>query len=390
MGKIVKYILIGLFGFMAVLIAYYFMMADDFAGRMQQKSSRVMAGINVMLQRGEDPREILGLLDQIRPALARGDMGGAEQLLDQALTRLPASAQVDPATVQPQPLPLYLEPEQKAALFGPPVRIQIIGYFGNAADPFLSPDSEYLFFNNERDGRHQTDLFYAKRKEGSNHMFDFIGNVPGVSSSELDVSASLDRHGRFFFSSMRQYNQNFSSLYTGRFTPEGVSGIRRVPGDISLEKPGWMNADVEINIDGDMLYFSRAQFLFGHPWPLQSDLMAAYFADGEYLVHPQNDLLMGAVNTPALEYAPSSTADGLELYFTRASRVRDADGNERDYFRIMVASRDSARQAFAAPYAISSIEGDAEGPYITPDGSALYFHRREGNKFALYRAERRQ
>jgi hypothetical protein len=38
---------------------------------------------------------------------------------------------------------------------------------------------------------------------------------------------------------------------------------------------------------------------------------------------------------------------------------------------------------------IEAIDGFAEGPTLSPDGKALYYHKREGKRFVLYRVTRR-
>ncbi len=56
----------------------------------------------------------------------------------------------------------------------------------------------------------------------------------------------------------------------------------------------------------------------------------------------------------------------------------------------MRAARSSASEPFEAPHAITAI-GDrdfVEGPAVTPDGRTLYYHRRQGKKFRLYKVTR--
>lgn len=379
MDKILKYSVIGLFAVMAVLIVVYITMAGGVSDQIHQKSMQVLAGVNVVLAQGGDPQQALDLLGQVKPLLAAHDVAGAEATLDKALLSLGDAGKIDPATVKPQELPVYDAPEEAAPLFNPPVRVQIIGYYGSAMEPFVSADGEYLFFNSENNPQYDTNILYAKKKDDRGFIFEYIGAVPGAFSEEMDSAPSLDQDNRFFFTSLRSYNKSLHSLYAGRFSPEGVSGVKATEGELAAPKLGWINSDAEIARDGSALYFTSSQFLFGQAVPLSSDLVAAYFVDGGYFPHPQSNVIMQEINTPALEYGPSLTADGLEMYFTRASSKGA---------RIMVAARESAQHPFGKPVAISTITGNVGGPYVSADGAALYFHGGENNSYAIYRAER--
>jgi len=43
---------------------------------------------------------------------------------------------------------------------------------------------------------------------------------------------------------------------------------------------------------------------------------------------------------------------------------------------------------FETPQRVSAIEGFTEAPALSPDGRSLYFHKREGNRFAIWRVTR--
>lgn len=386
MDKLLKYAVIGLSALMGVLLVVYFSSAGGVSSRVHEKSARVMAGANVVMQQGGDVSEVLGLIGQIKPLLAQGDVANAEAVLDKALILLGPAAAVDLASIKPVQLPLYEQIEEQAALFGAPQPVRISGYEGSAMDPFLSPDGQFLIFSDEAGPLSDGNLFYARKTDTSGLLFEFIGPVPGTITAEMEAGASIDEHGRLFFTSLRDYSKTLNALYTGRFTAEGAADVRPLFG-LSSSKPGWIMTDAQASADGKILYFTQSQFLFGQQVPLQSDLLAAVFADGRYEVDSQSASIMAAINTPALEYAPSITPSGLEIYFARASRERDAAGNEVDKFRIMAASRPDLGQPFGTAYAISSIKGHVGGPHITPEGG-LYYHAREGGKFGIYRAGR--
>src|ERR1700722_9366297 len=62
--------------------------------------------------------------------------------------------------------------------FANPTLVAISGYSGDAMEPFISKDGQYLFFNNRNDPSINTDLFYAARVDDA--TFTFLGPVAGA------------------------------------------------------------------------------------------------------------------------------------------------------------------------------------------------------------------
>jgi len=84
------------------------------------------------------------------------------------------------------------------------------------------------------------------------------------------------------------------------------------------------------------------------------------------------------VNVPGeLTYAASISADGLELFFTRAN---PAGGGAPAVYR---AVRSRLRQPFGQVERVAAITGFAEAPSISADGTTLYYHRLVGNHFEV-------
>lgn len=256
-------------------------------------------------------------------------------------------------------------------------RVEIAGYAGSAMEPFISCDGRYLFFNNRNEPGEQTDLFLAE-SEGT-HRFRFLGplagaNVPGV----LDAVPSLDARGELFFVSIRSYEATLATLYQGDFRDDRVESVRLVPGNISRRQRGWLTMDAEISRDGASLYFADARFS-GGPVPDESDLVLARRTLDTFTVDDESRRRVAALNTRALEYAPATSADGLEIFFTRL---------EGSTPTILRAARSASTQPFGAPSPVGGIEGFVEAPTLACDGATLYYHRRDGTEFAIYRAER--
>ena len=91
---------------------------------------------------------------------------------------------------------------------------------------------------------------------------------------------------------------------------------------------------------------------------------------------------MRNVNSSDLEYAACISADGLTLFFTRVNRGLTGDA------RIFMATRSSLTAPFAKPLRLTAIDGFVEGPTLSPDEKSLYYHRRDGDRFVLYRVTR--
>src|SRR5580698_6132222 len=76
-----------------------------------------------------------------------------------------------------------VSPQSPYTAFSNPTPVTITGYSGDAMEPFISKNAQYLFFNNRNDPSINTNLFYASRVD--DQTFDYIGPVPGVNSSQL-------------------------------------------------------------------------------------------------------------------------------------------------------------------------------------------------------------
>src|SRR6202021_223096 len=112
---------------------------------------------------------------------------------------------------------------QSAADFRDPRPVRILGYDGDAMEPFLSRDGRYLFFNNRNDPAIDTDLYWAERIDGL--KFRFLGPLPGANSHALDAVASMDLGGNFYFVSSRDYAATGALIHRGRFHDGRVDDV---------------------------------------------------------------------------------------------------------------------------------------------------------------------
>ncbi|MDF3024754.1 MAG: hypothetical protein K0R10_2115 [Alphaproteobacteria bacterium] len=339
--------------------------------RLQEKGAKVESGLQQWAKDKRDITEPYALAQQVKPALDAGELKQAETLLDNALSILNEPAA--PKAVLPK--------HGDSDLYGNAQAITIDGYDGQAMEPALSADGQTLFFNNEKEASAQTDLHFATRT--GDLTFKYAGKLSGGNGDKLDAIPSIDESGRFYFTSLRSYAENLQSLYTGKFNGRELLDLRAVRGDITPKTPGEINMDASVSVDGRQMYIARARFERGSVVPKESDLMLANIDGyGNFRIAPDSFAQLINVNSDALEYAPAISADGLELYFTRAI--------EGDVPHIMVATRSNTSRPFDAPKALVALEGFTEAPATPKDGQEMFFHKKEGGKYSLLRVVRKK
>jgi len=266
----------------------------------------------------------------------------------------------------------------ESRLYAHPQRVAILGYDGDAMEPFLSRDGRYLLFNNLNDPKVNTNLHYAERVDEL--TFRYRGELADVNTPALEGVASMDRRNTLYFVSTRSYESSLSTVYRGQFADGRVSGVELVPG-VSRRQAPYVNFDVDVSPDGDTLYFVDARF--GRGGPETADLVLAERRGAGFVRRPDSAALLQQVNTEALEYAPCISADGLTLLFTRA-RLGLLGGSVAIY----VARRARATEPFGPPQRLAALEGLVEAPTFTPDERAIYYHRKDGAKYLIYRASK--
>lgn len=259
--------------------------------------------------------------------------------------------------------------------FSDPQRVAILGYTGDAMEPFLSVDGLTLFFNNRIDGSVQTDLHHASRVDGL--TFEYRGPVAGANSTALDAVASMDGAGRLYFISLRSYDTTLSTIYRGDWSSGALSNVEQVKG-IPSSGPGNVIFDAGISADGQTLCFAEGDYSSG-TLTTASLVMAERNATG-FSRSPLSATTLQEVNRAGSTlYAPAFSASGLDLYFTRLVGFSAT---------ILVASRPNLTSPFGPARVIAAITGFVEAPTVSADGKSLYYHARLGNQFVLYRVTR--
>ncbi len=305
---------------------------------------------------------------------ALGNVNGFSRFAGAATARAQLAA--DATACRPQSLrtPVACEPA-----FSNPMPVTISGYAGDAMEPFISKDGQFLFFNSRNDPLINTDIFYASRVD--DRTFTFLGPVADANSQVLDAVSSLDALGNFYFVSTRSYGTTLSTIYSGQFTAGAIGNVALVSG-ISLLQAGAVNFDAEISADGQTLWFDDGQY------SSSGDLLAARLVVADrhgstFVRRAASATILATVNASGFNYAPSISVDGLELFFTRYELT--TAGALPAIYRTW---RTATNLPFGAPGLVTAAAGYVEAPSLSADGRLLYFHKWVDGKFVVYLAQR--
>ena len=347
-------------------------MSGSQAQRIKSKAQTAQATVKQQHREGRDVSSQMQILKQVKPAMDARDFDKAERLLDTVL------AQLDQEWEPSAPA----SDEQTTKLFGKPRRVTIRDYSSDAMEPFISRDGRYMFFNNLNDPNVNTDLHYATRIDEL--TFEYQGILDDIATSSLEAVATMDESGKFYYVSPTGWPD---LIYRGDFDDGQITNVEHVTG-LGDASEGHVLGP-EISPDGQTLYYVRAQKGYTPGVPGAMDIKIATYEGGRFVELPNSDDIMKNINTDDLEYAPAISSNGLELYFTRAASLIVGNASSGRDLRVLMARRNSISEAFGEPKRISAIRGFVEGPTITDDGKSLYYHKKDGDRFVLYKVERR-
>ncbi len=251
-----------------------------------------------------------------------------------------------------------------------PQRVAIEGYDDDAMEPFVTRDGRFLLFNNLNKEPTNTDIHFAERKDDLH--WTYRGRVNGVNTPALEGCPTMDRAGKMYFVSPRDYAKTFCTIYTGSFKDGSVTDVRAVE-SISRKTAGIVNYDVDISPDGNTLTFVDSLFKKGSG-PQWANLVTANWDGSQFVRSADSARLLDLVNKAgALQYAPAMAADLRTLYFTRFDRKSGFGGPQ-----IYRSVRAAADAPFSAPAHLKGLGYFVEGPAFSADEHWLYFHRQDG------------
>lgn len=262
--------------------------------------------------------------------------------------------------------------------FGSEIEVNIIGLTFDAMEPFISPDGQYLFFNNVNDGI-DTKLFYSTKINDS--TFTYIGELGGPNQTikpHLDAVADLDSHGNFYWTSTRNYPAELDNLFYGTFSSGNVMNIDRVHGDFNMNIAGWLVMDHGVSLDGQFLYFNNARFDDQNcQGPCETHIGVAQKVNTSTFntVSNSESILKNINDANYIYYAPCVTSDNLELYYTRYLK---GEVSISTVLEICVAIRNNSQDSFSAPKVLFSetFSNLIEAPTLTVDKKIIYYHKK--------------
>lgn len=274
---------------------------------------------------------------------------------------------------------------QTYPMFGPEKEVAITGLIFDAMEPFISPNGEYLFFNNLNDGVN-TKLYYASKVNDS--TFTYVGELIGanqVTPPYLDAVADLDSLANFYWTSTRDYPAELNNLFHGTFNKGSISNIGRVGGDFNMNTPGWLVMDHGISLDGQFLYFNNARFDDTNcQGPCETIIgIAQKVNDSTFNTLPNSSVILQTINDANYKfYAPCISSDNLELYYTRFPSGTITSTTQ---FEICVAVRNSPIDNFSAPIVLfAEVIGELiEAPTLTVDKQIMYYHKKTANSHKI-------
>ena len=235
-----------------------------------------------------------------------------------------------------------------------------------------------LFFNNSNDPKVDTNLFFALKTGPS--RFRFAGPIVAANSGALDGVPSVDTAGRLYFITTRAYASTFETIFTLDLQSTGKPVATPVKG-ISRYTPGELNFDAEISRDGHTLWFVDGVFS-GGPVPKHAAIAIATGNGAQFVRNADGDVRLQAVNAAGLNYAPAISSNGRELFFTRILT------SGLSVTPVICRSAEQRDGRFSAPRRVAAATGFVEAPSLSADGHSLYFHRRDGDHYAIYRVDR--
>ena len=235
--------------------------------------------------------------------------------------------------------------------YGPSIPVTLNGWtLGDAMEPFISPDEQYLIWNSDNNGV-DTKLYYATRVNDS--TWNFVGEIQGANqpnNPQLNAVPDLDSNGVFIWTSARGYPQESNNLWMGDFNAGTVSNIRRVRGDFYKDPlKGWIEMDHGISLDGQILVTNNARFAGSKcNGPCDTEMgLAQKVNDSTFNTLPNSSTIMAAINqSNYVFYAPYISPNLLEIYYTR---IPDTVFSPTDMGEIMVATRSNTSAAFGQP-----------------------------------------
>lgn len=263
------------------------------------------------------------------------------------------------------PLPL---PSLEVSGLGPVTELNTDGKEDNVT---LTGDQLELCFTSERSGgTGDVDVYCASRASLSDDFGPAL-EAAGVNSSGFETSAALSLDGL--------------SIWVGSDREGGQGGLDVWRSDRIDRASPWLEPALEVSLNSAADDIPRPLGMGGTIMPLASRRDAntywTYFAsrrsDGSFA---EPTLIEELSETDRLIVDAQLSEDGRVLLYARLTESRGQD--------IYYSVRSTIDEAFGAPIPLTGANspGDERDPWLSPDGTALYFVSDRAGSFDIYRA----
>lgn len=270
-------------------------------------------------------------------------------------------------------------PIEEDTSFAGPFAVAITGYDDHAMEPFITRDGQHLLFNNRNDPAELTDLHIAARVNDS--TFTYLFPLTTLNSATLDGVPAGTATGMTYFVSVRAYDATFSTIHRATLTG-ATAGAPALVTSITTGGGGLLDFDVDVAADGQSLMVARGQFGGGGGIPSAANFVLYEAVGAGFARSAASAATLAAINTGGLNYAASTTANGLELCFTR---IGAANGGQPV---ILVSRRATAASPWGTPQRVRGPIGFVEAGAWSLDARSLYYHALVGGRFVIRRLTR--
>jgi len=277
-------------------------------------------------------------------------------------------------------------------LFGDPVLVRELASDARTDNPTLTSDMLEIYFTTTRDGAADTDIWYARRSS-RNLPFEPPVPVDGANSDGFDTSAAISADGL--------------TLWFGSDRDGGSGGVDVWVCERANRDSPWSTPMNLVGLNSSASDIPRPPGQHGLVMPLASTKVTpANPTEGNYQTYWAIRANRGApfntpVAIPELAYPERSTVDafltddGLTLFFASVPAPAtdagptaapvDAGVTTSDLF---VAFRRSTDEAFAIVQPLSDLNTsfDERDPWLSPDGTVLYFTSDRDGPLSIYTA----
>lgn len=249
--------------------------------------------------------------------------------------------------------------------FGTPVLIASLSTSGHEGEARFPGDDELtVMYDAIRGAPGTTDIYTATRPSLADPFGTPVKLAGPVTSDEYEQAGNVTQDGLTLFFERQLRSTSVSKIYSAtRATTTDPFGT---PSPIDINT-GFYTAMPFVRGDGKQIYHVST-----NGGAATKVYLATFAAGVGYVQTEVSEVnLTKANNTPASQFAPVISPNGLTLFFATTYHVASASLNDTD---IWVATRANVADKFSNPRAVANVNTpqDEEPSWITADGCRLY------------------